>query len=254
MDHTKLNIALYTSTRGHFGFKNSYQFTVERLIEKIPMWDSFYKLAHIKISNNEVEVANDMQQWLEEKGFEVITSVGEWKHNDQANSHAKAYYADMLKVFSQPKILDKPYTLFIEDDWLIETEDTQFLSMGLLFLNQNRDSLCVRINNKNENILGKDKIKENDDIYSQGRHYTQYGPTLTFQPTIIRTNEWYHSLRIINKNSEILDKNHCKLVSGQVIGQFSDSKTPFAFFNPNLVKCEHIGEKEKLEVLNERQK
>ena len=72
----KLAIVLYTSTKGHFGFKNCYKYTVRRMAEVIPLFHDFYKIVHIKVSEGEEKQAEEMVDWLYGWGFKVISSKG----------------------------------------------------------------------------------------------------------------------------------------------------------------------------------
>lgn len=237
-----LAIVLYTSTKGHFGQKNLFKHTVKRLEQKIPLFSDFFKLAHIKISPGEEEFGGQMANWLFGMGWKVKFTVGEWNHNNQ--SHAVGYYKDKLRIFSFPQLHKYKYTLFVEDDWLINVDEnrTQILLDGALdFLDHNLDALCVRINNEKEEPNPAD-AKVRNFLYCQGLTRNQYGPTFTFQPTIVRTSEWYHSLRLINKNLHILEHKHCEIVSGEAMHNFSDSFTPFYYFDPKLISATHIGE------------
>lgn len=247
-----LAIVLYTSTKGHFGQKDLFKHTAKRLEEKVPFCRDFFKLAHIKVSPGEEELGEKMGNWLAEMGWIVKATVGGWNHNNQ--SHAVGYYQDKLKVFSQPQLHRYKYTLFVEDDWLINVDENKTQSLfcsALDYLNDKLDALCIRINNEKEEPNLAD-LKVRNFLYCQGLTRNQYGPTFTFQPTIVRTAEWYHSLRLINKNLHILEHKHCEIISGEAMNNFSDSFTPFYYFDPKLISATHIGEdgmEKKLEKL-----
>lgn len=244
-----LSLVLYTSTRGHWGFKNSYKFTIENLEKNLGR--SFYsikKYCNIKRDlKEEAGIFLEMCDWLQKKGFIIYNTCGDWSHND--SSHAVGYYKDMLSTFDlMPH--DK-YTFVMEDDWLIHSGNffDLFLVQALKFLEKNKNALCVRINSEpDKRKNGATEIHQG--LYRQDESFTPYGSTFTFQPTIVRTRDWWHSLRIINQNLHLLATTHCELLSGYVFKQFSQDKSPFYFFDPDLVWCEHIGEKEKLEKLN----
>lgn len=246
-----LALVLYTSTKGHFGYKNSYQFTVNRLQEQIESFKWLYKLAHIKVSPDEKEIGEEMKKWLNNKGFRVILTEADWKHDDPTNSHAKEYYKDKYKTFSNEELNKRRYVLFCEDDWLVDfgKKGDLYLNKAIEFLDRDLNYLCVRVNNEIERDTSKATPVE-EFIYKQNKDYTNFGPTLTFQPTIIRTAEWRLALRFINKNLTILNNVHCEILSGSMIKSFTDNETPFCFFNPKVINCEHIGEKEKLKKLN----
>ncbi len=246
-----LTVALYSSVKGHFSFKNSYQFTIDNL--KKNLGEDFWRIkkyCNIKRSNeeNERDVFLEMCDFLKSKDFYALNTCGEWSHKD--SSHAVGYYKDMLSVFNS--IPHTEFTFVEEDDWLIHSKDpfNYCVEVAIKFLKENKNALCVRINSEpDKRINGATKVREG--IYRQDEDFTKFGSTFTFQPCILRTRDWWHSLRIINNNLHLLDSVHCEILSGQVFKQFSDDKSPFYFFDPELVWCEHIGEKEKLEKLNE---
>lgn len=248
-----LAFVLYTSTKGHFGQKDLFKFTVDRLEKKVPLFSDFYKTAHIKVSRDECYLGVYMMDWLIEKGWVVKVTIGEWSHNNK--SHAEAYYADKLKVFSHPDLHKYKYTIFFEDDWLLNVDEkrTQILLDGALdFLNNETSALCVRINNEAEDVNPAD-IRVRNFLYCQGLNRNQYGPTFTFQPTIVRTLEWYHALRLINKNIHQLEFTHCEILSGEAMKNFSDSQTPFCYFDPRLISVTHIGEEGMQEKLSKNE-
>lgn len=250
----KLAIVLYTSTRGHFGYKDCYKHTVKRMAEEIPMFDDYYKVAHIKVSpEDDEDVLVDIEAFLGNSGFNVISSRGDWKHND--TSHHNEYYKDMLTALSDIRLHKYPYVLVCEDDWLLKFSGgySKYVTEALSFLDNDLSALCIRINHdvhKNEDI--RKGLKTNlDSILKQGPNFTEFGPTFTFQPTIVRLKEWWHSVRIINqqikRNPLLLNMIHCEMISGETMKQFSDSPLPFCFFNPEFINADHIGEKEKIE-------
>lgn len=265
-----VGIVLYTSTKGHFGYRDCYKETVEHFEKQCPSSDNgllvnqfynkFYKLAHIKMCLEADEpIMREMEHWLINKDFRVISSQKEWNHNDA--SHANGYYADMLKCFSDPKILEQELVLFIEDDWLISTHWESMFSVvdyAVKFMRQNPNKLCLRINRDTDKVPDFKILKYAPEsghllILEQGPKATPYGPTMTFQPTFVRPREWYHALRLINnrisEDPDLLTKYHCELVSGDTMKVFSDDPSPFCFFGQSLVDAEHIGEKERCENL-----
>jgi hypothetical protein len=188
-----------------------------------------------------------MCEFLQRNDFHILNTCGNWAHKD--SSHAVGYYKDMLSVFNS--IPHTEFTFVEEDDWLIHSKNpfNYCVEVATKFLRENKNALCVRINSEpDKRINGATKVREG--IYRQDEDFTKFGSTFTFQPCILRTRDWWHSLRIINNNLHLLDSVHCEILSGQVFKQFSDDKSPFYFFDPDLVWCEHIGEKEKLEKLN----
>lgn len=246
MINDRLAIVLYTSARGHFGYRDCYKQTVEKMKKEIPFFESYYKVAHIKYSDGEEKYLSEMEEFLAYHGFYLKITKGDWKHND--HSHANGYYADMLTVLSDPKLHKYDYVFSFEDDWLINFNDNYTVAVGeaLKLLDNNLSALCVRVNHD----LHKDTSNAHQElcgfIFQQGMDYTKFGPTYTFQPTITRLKEWYHSVRMINnqikRNPFLLQQIHCELISGEILKQFSDSLAPFYFFDPSLINATHIGE------------
>jgi|DEB0MinimDraft_10_1074344.scaffolds.fasta_scaffold53869_3 hypothetical protein len=250
-------IVLYTSTKGHFGYKNCYQETVERLEREFPSsnalaFPSNYpleKFAHIKVSPDEDDIAEEMEKFFRKHNFYVLKTKAEWSHNDA--SHANGYYADKLTCFSHPEVLKHNTVLFIEDDWLIETTQAsmhQVVRLAEEYLHEHPEKLCVRINRDTDKV--PDWFKATDDIFVQGDKATPYGPTMTFQPTFVRPREWYHALRVINNSIKaipnLLEQYHCELISGITMkDMFTDDPHPFCFFNPDFVTAEHIGDEHR---------
>jgi hypothetical protein len=237
---------LYTSTKGHFGYKNCYRKTVENL-EKLFGSNNHKKLCHIKISDRESDIAAEMTTWIEERGWRVINSYGSWSHNDKSKSHSKEYYKDKLKCFSHPLVYNSQFAMWIEDDEIISSKDFySLLNEATSLLKKEKNVLCVRINRR-ENSSQDNSIKISDNIFLQKENYTQYGATVTFQPTIVRSLEWLHALRFINQNQIALDNIHCELLSGYFLSSFSDSKECFAFFDFDKIGTKHIGLKEEID-------
>lgn len=247
-----LAIVLYTSTKGHFGYKDCYKHTVERMESEIPFFDEYTKVANIKRSPSDGEEQFiEMEAYLNEKGFSVTTVKGEWSHNK--SSHSNGYYRDMLNALSQTCLHKHRYVLLMEDDWLLNFGGlfSRAATKAISFLDKDFKSLCVRINHNVHKDLSKAEESPYNWIYRQNLDYTKYGPTFTFQPTIVRLKEWYHSVRLINKaidmKPDLLDSYHCELISGDTLKQFSDSAVPFYFFDPNIINATHIGEEEWIE-------
>lgn len=250
-----LGVVLYTSTKGHFGYTDCYKHTVNRLVEVFPhCWESLTKVAHIKRSpDDSSEVFLEMFDFLKSNGFDVLVTNGDWGHNKP--SHAVGYYQDMKRTLGHAPLHKKRYVFACEDDWLLnfKVNSTSSIMKAIEFMDTNLDVLCVRVNHDVHTDLSKTVGPIKDLFYLQHLDYTPYGPTFTFQPTIVRLKEWYHSVRLILKkrdvwrkefNTEYFSYNHCELVSGETLKVFSDSELPFAFFDPNVIVAQHIGENE----------
>jgi hypothetical protein len=245
MKKLPISLAFFTSTKGHWGYQDCYKHTINSISESV-FTDVFSGLfAHIKNSGEGFE---EIEDWLKQKGFFVKIRDGIWDNHGTIfeSEEVLGYYGDMLNLLSENDLLKNEFILFCEDDNTINCNGdfTEFLSRGMSLLKNRADILSVRINRTdcaNWNDLSK-STKIDDYIYLQNEDYTKVGPTLTFQPTIMRTRDWYSSVRFINNNWNQFKNAHCELVSGFVMKYlFTDSKKPFAFFNPDKISCDHIG-------------
>ena len=152
MINDKLAIVLYTSTKGHFGYKDCYKHTVERMEKEIPFFNSFTKVAHIKYSEKDgEEQLVEMESFLNEKGFFVEITQGDWQHNNE--SHANGYYRDMLTALSKPCLHKFPYVFAVEDDWQLSFNNKFSLAVSeaLSYLDKDLNMLCVRVNRDTHN-------------------------------------------------------------------------------------------------------
>lgn len=233
-------IAMYTSTKGHFGNKNIYKETVKSLDDRLLGVD---KIVHIKYSKGDEDQLANMTQFFDEHNWKVINTKGEWSHGD--GSHAIQYYKDKLTLFSHPLVQKHKYALFIEDDWLINRIHTPLLEKAESFLSNNLNKLCVRFNAKGQKVPDFTFETKDHLFCSQGPKATRWGPTMTFQPTVVRTTEWYHAVKWINNTADndpdLFNNIHCELISGQAMKRFSDDPQPFCFFNDQMFWAEHIG-------------
>ncbi len=112
------------------------------------------------------------------------------------------------------------------------------------FLDGNPDQLCVRFNHGDGRGFADpegDYLVENDFIFTQAINYTKYGPTFTFQPNINRTNEIFIAWKMAQEHLDKLGTYHCELMSGDLLKNMTNSKTPFSFFNPLKVYSKDIG-------------
>ena len=244
MNSLPISLTLYTTTKGHFGYKDCAKDTVDHL-SKIDEGCFSNKSAHIKVCDSQEgeDKCEDLKSFFESKQIDVSTTKGNW--NRKNNNHAVEYFKDMETLMNQDSVHDNEFILFHEDDWIINTQKPlmYLLQEGIRLMKGNKDILCVRINADTNTDLSKTS-KITKDIYIQNEDYTQYGPTITFQPTLMRTRDWYAAVRQINRN-DLRFKSHCELLSGMFMkGLFATVSTPFAFFDPNTINATHIGSEE----------
>jgi hypothetical protein len=247
---SNLCICFFTSTKGHFGNRDIYKYSLQKLAEQLNTY--FYEpeygislLCHIKHTKIDFDYALVMRDEILKifpHAF-IIFSEGQWSHNTP--SHGEEYYKDMFKVYGSDFVHESEYVLHLEDDWLFSGCGIVFkglinyLEAGVFHLRVNRLTLAVRFNHDINQDVSKATLK--NDFFYQNEDYTPYGPTLTFQPTIMRTRDWWLALLMIQSAWEKIKGQHCELISGWFMKQLPHDGQPFAFFDPSAVNCQHIG-------------
>lgn len=252
-----LNLIIFCTTipkHGHgnnfegYKAKYTYEKTVNSLLDQVG--NSYFKnmLLHLKCREGEEDIAEKIKNLCKDKGIRVIETKSEVQHHSEnALSHSAEYFKDIYKAFSDKEIRKQKYTLWLEDDYLFRCQSMNLKEAFkdcISFLDQNPDQLCVRFNHGDEEGFRDPKgnyYKENENIFTQAINYTEYGPTFTFQPNISRTNEIFIAWKTAQKYLDQLGDYHCELMSGDLLKEMTNSKTPFSFFNTHKVHSDHIG-------------
>lgn len=238
-----MNLIVFSTTMGHGG-RHTYKHTIESILDAT---GGFFgdRYLHLKIRPDEEEIAKEIINFCQRRYFRVLITKASLVHHSQSHAdHSMAYFQDIYRIYSHQTVRLSKFSLWLEDDWIIEskTNITDLLNTGEDFLNNNPNQLCVRFNGATSFYTeDKDHIKNNSFIFTQGVRYTPFGPTFTFQPNINRTNEVYAAWKAIQNNLGRLGETHCELVSGEIMRKFTESSTPFSFFNPELAYARHIG-------------
>jgi len=244
MKKLPLNLILFSTTMGHGG-NHTYCDVIEDLFEKVDPNLFSNKVLHLKTRDEEESVADKIKSFCCVYGIRVIeTKESIVHHSENHLSHSAGYFKDIYKAYSDKEIRKEKYSLWLEDDWLINSKIciNKAIEECVDFLDNNPDQLCVRFN-KGEEYAPPDGnyLKETGDILTQAINYTQYGPTFTFQPNISRTSEIFLAWKAAQQYLDKLGSYHCELMSGDLLKPMSNSNTPFSFFNPEKLYSEHIG-------------
>lgn len=239
MIKNNITVCLYTSTKGHFGRKDIYKDTVNSLLKHMPsdQWGGL--VAHIKYDNDSQNKCDEMKYWLSSNGFFVITTLGSWAHGN--DSHQIEYLKDQSVVNDFCKT---QYCLHLEDDWQIAVNSISFvywLAKSISILEDNSGITQVRIPrflNEQQRILGlyaKHGIdgkcdKVNDDYYISN--------DWSNNPYIARVRDIRGALTFVANTN--LPK-HSEHGFGKAMKMIAWSEMPFAFLNPEKIKCGHFG-------------
>lgn len=252
MNDLPLNLIFFTSTKGHFGQKDIYQHTLNSLKKQIAPELIPNKIAHIKISPNERYIAGVMQDFLKDWGFnEVLMTEADWKHNE---NHGEEYTKDIQKIleYLSSNNNTEEFTLWMEDDYIFDINCQQNLEFCFNYaINVLKTNFRLQTVRFDLDKPDKDKILQYDElVYLQKKDYTQWGPTVTFQPTIYRTKDlWWAYCVFLKNNWEKLKHSHIELRSGYSLFPLTDSPMPFAEFDYNTIRSIHIGTPDCKEIL-----
>lgn len=231
-----MNLAIFASTKGHFGNEHIYKLSVEKLKEQIDLKFFKNKVAHIKASGNGGETA--MAEYYRDNGFTPIISIGTWQHFHQ--SHFVEYAKDLSKVYHDNYFnLGDNYTLHLEDDWMFtpfEKNLQYFLEKAENILEERKDFLSVRFpHHADDNNHYDSKVSEevcsrvlnlNDLIYSMNPH-------------VLRTRDMSMFAFLVRNNLALC--SNIEVLMGNISKNVFKSKYPFAAFFPADIRCRHLG-------------
>lgn len=234
MKSIPINICLFTTTKGHFGRKDIYQKTIEDLDKQSGGLSQFTGLfAHIKQSPR--DDAAPMKTWLEQRGFSVLVTEGQWSHGDL--SHQAAYLSDIRNLFNRPELHQNMYSLWLEDDWIFEPNKIGFLEALALaggVLGSDPDVNGVRFLRKEDDIASRIETKPYGDRAVGNR------VEFSFNPTLVRTRDVYLTMALVFRNIRQLS-THCELAYTQIASMLTEGETPFVSLNRDEITVRHIG-------------
>jgi len=241
-------ICLFTSTKGHFGIVTRYRETVKSINSQAPIHDFGYAIAHIKVSDGDEEMADEMQLFLELYGFEVYRTNAEWKHHDI--SHQQEYLNDMYTVFSTDKVLECDHALFMEDDMILVPRKNSlqyYMHSATKILRKEPEIISVRIPRvENEKFRIEDlRRKHSIDavVKESGRPELYfYGSDFSNNPHFCRPRDMRNALLLIIKNPGVF-MVHSEMGLGPALKYFTLNRRPasVAVFDPSQIVARHIG-------------
>ena len=245
MQRLPLNLIVFATTMGHGG-RHTYKETIEGLFSKIDPAIFTNLLLHLKTREGEEKIADKIKDFCLSFHIRVLeTKENIVHHSENHLTHSAAYFKDIFKAYSDLEIRKTKYSLWLEDDAPIMNQNIDLFKAfqeSIFFLDENPDQLCVRFNrSEGFNDAQEGSIKENNNFFTQDSNYTKYGPTFTFQPNISRTNEIFIAWKMAQAHLDKLGSYHCELMSGDLLKNMTNSKTPFSFFNPLKVYSKDTG-------------
>lgn len=231
-----ITLVIYATTKGHFGHRDIYKYTVEGLKKQIDLDVFEQKVVHIK--NSGEEGLDEMTKFFKDNKFEVVVTDGAWKHFD--STHMSEYLKDIIYMAQG---ITTEYVLHLEDDWLFDPKNGEplsyFLERAILELRTDQSILSLRFphhfddNNHlhgqecDSNLFAHRKLNRNNDLHS-------------FNPNLMRGRDLFLTALIIKGNFDQLSSN-CEVGFTQALKSFAVSQLPFAAFLPEEIRVRHLG-------------
>lgn len=240
-------LGLFTSTKGHFGRKTDWEITINHWDRQVPLSLFGHRIAHIKVTPGDEELAADIKGKLEGHGFQVLMTTADWS---RGLSHGAAYLGDMVTVSKQSEVHTQPYFLLLEDDSPVvchgcSLEDLLLRSCHLLATNHKL--VTARLIRKGDYDGGVPTLGEAEE----GRAF--YSPHTDFQPLLIRSLDFYRLGMILEANPQACAQTQCEQLWAVILRQFSRSAHRHLVWKPFWAETAHIGAPQEDHVQTIRQ-
>jgi hypothetical protein len=244
-----LSLNFFTSTKGHFGCRAIYSYTLTSLYKKSSIIkNNAYKIAHIKVSPDEIEIGNKIEEDLY-KNFnfnKVVKTIGDWSHNN-GSSHLE-YLKDINTLYSQPELQNIKYGYWHEDDWVVNIDNyDEKVKLAQFLLEKNPNLLTFRYTRVDDLDI-KDRtqaIEIGNGLFIQSKEFS-------FNPTFIRNRDMYFISKFVLKNRF---NGHCERDFGLGANYLASNNKDLGFYGDYFSYIdnkiiEHIGCPEAIKKYN----
>lgn len=233
-----ITLAIFATTKGHFDHRNIYKSTVNDLFNQVGRNFFADNVVHIKRESGDDVTFNEMSEFFSSFGFTILTTFGSWKHYDQ--SHYVEHAKDIITLMSHPLVQKNKYVFWLEDDFLLRTNDDNLLSAfktATDTLENDPDILNVRfLKNVADTELLQFHQKLNDKVFLHNDVYS-------FNPNLIRSRDTWLLSRIFSRQYFRNLHIHIERFATEVLKQIpSRTEGTFSAFDLNYAKACHIGE------------
>jgi hypothetical protein len=236
-----ISLALFTTTKGHFGKTNIYKSTINDLFFQVGVDFFASKVVHIKREEGDEEVFDEMFKFFNLFGFKILSTFGKWKHYDL--SHYIEHGKDIITLLSDEDIQKNQFVLWLEDDFLFRSKNELLadLNLAVNILKEDANILNVRWL-KNEEDMKLLQINENS--LNSDKCYFTHNDVFSFNPSIIRSRDAWYLARMFERfyfqNTHI----HIERAATEFLKPIASRKTNiFSAFYLNCARAVHIGEK-----------
>ncbi len=246
MNKESINLIFWITTKGHFGRKDLYQYTLKNLRDSIDL--DFFKNKKLSIkqfSGDESEclgIINNMPE------FEPYV----WRNNDKricddSSYNDYAYYLlnnyllDICNVYSDENLLNNEYTYIIEDDSpliLDKYKLEHLIKLAIDKLKSDKNIFSIHF----ERFFDKKETFNNEILNNANNDYN-------FQNQIFRTRDMFDVVKIIKNNYTMLHKIHTERAVKIAINNFNKNSLHL-FFPKSWGYSIHIGTDNSQEIIN----
>jgi len=227
-----ITLLFWTSTKGHFGRKDDYLWTIDHLDGQMTREFSG-RIAHVKTTPGEEAVAEQMMEQLDRRGFETHITMGAWA---RGTSHQLAYMEDVRRISKLPQVYENQYIAWWEDDspvvCLKDPLDV-VLDRMLYHIDSSPEALSARFIRKGDYDGGVPSLLD------AGDHW--YSPHTDFQPAIWRSRDFYLAAKAIEDNWDRVQNIQCEQLWRMVTDSFSAVPTRHLVWHPSYAHTEHLG-------------
>lgn len=236
----RYTLCLYTTTQGHWKRRDRYQATVESFQSQVLPHHEPHYVASIKQSPGDEGLALDMNYWLIEHGFTTSLAQGSFSHGHE--SHQIEYLWDMARL---SPLVHTEYVFHAEDDWLLKAHDNQFISlyidMAIKLLRDHPEIMQVRIPRFSDEPARINGLLAKHGINTRAERMDEYfwrSGDWSNNPYVARTRDIRAALTFVKNSNLPKHSEHGMSVAMKMIGW---CELPFAFFDPSIIRCGHIG-------------
>ena len=229
-----ISLLLFTSTKGHFGFRDIYLTTLALLDRQIPLSQFSVKVAHIKISPGEEATAEEMKERLTEFGFQVIVAIAPWS---RGTSHGNEYMQDVIRVSKMTQVYTSPYVMWLEDDSPVVCHKApleRVLARMIGAIESSPDALSSRFIRRGDYVGGVPSLLTEDDHF--------FSPFTDFQPAVWRARDFYLAAKTIEDNWDRVQGIQCEALWRMVTDPLSRASVKRHWvWLPDYAETIHLG-------------
>ena len=234
----RYTFCLYATTQGHWKIRDRYRATVESFQSQVLPHHGPCYLASIKESPG--DDCGVMAGWLLDRGFTVSAQQGSFTHGHE--SHQLEYLRDVERL---NPLIKTEFLYHSEDDWIARPHDGQSLSlyidMAIKLLRDRPEIMQVRIPRFSDEPTRINRLLAKHGINTRAERMDDYfwrSGDWSNNPYVSRTRDIRAALTFV-KNSNL--PKHSEHGLGRAMAALGWCELPFAFFDPSIIRCGHIG-------------